>query len=793
MDASASPQLPDPRLPDPGLPGELAVPASGGSGTAWVYEFDLSGLLGELGIADLTNVNDDGADALLLAAEPFQAAGNETGSSRWTSVDLSGRIAESLPAGPGLAAWLARARPEDSADRDLAGIASAFRRLASWAQAGELAAVAELAARCAAANPRVGVDSDGQPRQLLPDAAAQVALEETMTQQGAMAWASLAVRLRWQLRHTGAALADGAIDLTRAKIIAEATAVLSDQAAQQVEDQVLAAADGQTYGQLRTSVHRAVIAADPDGAERRRQEAERHAKLSLYPDVDGTATLLGSSLPGVHAAAAMARISAMARALKASGASGGLDLLRASIYLGLLLGTSPLIPPPEGAPPDEPPPDDGQAPGESTPHGARSDNAEPAGGQPDDAANHAPREYAPGEEAPGEEAPRQEAPRQEAARQEAAREDAPREIEPDGGQACPWEDVPPPGDEDAPIPDDNVREPDIGPAGWAESAPEDESETSSASRWPPLPAMLAAGLGLPADSGGRSPAGPLAGNGKPGAPPVGLLDLLIPWRVLIGAADVPAVLGRLGPLTNDQTWQVVDAAMHSHATQWRVIVTDDDGRCLAVERARIRAETAPGPPGPPGPPGRTGIVGRVTVTIPAGAVADAVSRVGAGSAQLTADCSGSANAERPASRPSMTRPNARTAILVALARAAERAARRAQDEARALAVAGGCCDQATASAAYRPPPRIREHIAARDHTCRFRTCGQPAWRADLDHTIPYDQGGPTCGCNLGGDCRTHHKIKQLPGWHLQQVRPGYFIWTTPAGRSYSVSPDRYPI
>jgi hypothetical protein len=105
------------------------------------------------------------------------------------------------------------------------------------------------------------------------------------------------------------------------------------------------------------------------------------------------------------------------------------------------------------------------------------------------------------------------------------------------------------------------------------------------------------------------------------------------------------------------------------------------------------------------------------------------------------------------------KPNARDATLAGIARAALRATQRAQDEAQAFAAAGGSCDHGSASAAYRPPPRIREHVTARDVTCRFGTCGQPAWRADLDHTIPYDQGGPTCTCNLGGDCRTHHKIK----------------------------------
>jgi hypothetical protein len=92
-----------------------------------------------------------------------------------------------------------------------------------------------------------------------------------------------------------------------------------------------------------------------------------------------------------------------------------------------------------------------------------------------------------------------------------------------------------------------------------------------------------------------------------------------------------------------------------------------------------------------------------------------------------------------------------------------------------------------------PPPRIREHVAALDRTCRFGPCGQPAWRTDLDHTLPWHNGGPTCPCNLGGCCRTHHKIKQLPGWHLEQPQPGTFRWATPAGRTYLVQPDHYPI
>jgi len=47
----------------------------------------------------------------------------------------------------------------------------------------------------------------------------------------------------------------------------------------------------------------------------------------------------------------MARLSAMARALKASGAADGIDYLRAHVFLSLLMGTLPLIPRSAGAPP----------------------------------------------------------------------------------------------------------------------------------------------------------------------------------------------------------------------------------------------------------------------------------------------------------------------------------------------------------------------------------------------------------------------------------------------------------
>ncbi|WP_344397520.1 HNH endonuclease signature motif containing protein [Actinomadura alba] len=60
---------------------------------------------------------------------------------------------------------------------------------------------------------------------------------------------------------------------------------------------------------------------------------------------------------------------------------------------------------------------------------------------------------------------------------------------------------------------------------------------------------------------------------------------------------------------------------------------------------------------------------------------------------------------------------------------------------------------------YRPPAGMRRLIQTRDRTCAFPTCNRRAAKCDLDHTIPYHKGGPTCPCNLAPLCRGHHLLK----------------------------------
>jgi hypothetical protein len=105
----------------------------------------------------------------------------------------------------------------------------------------------------------------------------------------------------------------------------------------------------------------------------------------------------------------------------------------------------------------------------------------------------------------------------------------------------------------------------------------------------------------------------------------------------------------------------------------------------------------------------------------------------------------------------------------------------------------GTCAHRHQSAGYHPAPTLRHRIKIRSPRCGFPGCRRPAWRCDDDHTIPHHKGGKTCECNLHPLCRHHHQCKQSPGWHLSQPQPGILVWTTPSGRTYTVTPEPYPV
>lgn len=95
---------------------------------------------------------------------------------------------------------------------------------------------------------------------------------------------------------------------------------------------------------------------------------------------------------------------------------------------------------------------------------------------------------------------------------------------------------------------------------------------------------------------------------------------------------------------------------------------------------------------------------------------------------------------------------------------------------------------APAECGYAPSQQLADFVRCRDLTCRFPGCDRAAIRCDLDHTIPFGDGGPTHASNLKCLCRIHHLLKTFGGWRDKQLPDGTVIWTSPAGDTYVTTP-----
>jgi hypothetical protein len=103
------------------------------------------------------------------------------------------------------------------------------------------------------------------------------------------------------------------------------------------------------------------------------------------------------------------------------------------------------------------------------------------------------------------------------------------------------------------------------------------------------------------------------------------------------------------------------------------------------------------------------------------------------------------------------------------------------------------CEHRYEARGHDPGVRLRHLSQVRHATCTSPVCRRPARTCDFEHNVPYEAGGRTCLCNGGPKCRHDHRLKQQPGWKVDQLPDGRFRWTTPAGRSYTTEPTRYPI
>jgi Domain of unknown function (DUF222) len=214
-------------------------------------------------------------------------------------------------------------------------------------------------------------------------------------------------------------------------------------------------------------------------------------------------------------------------------------------------------------------------------------------------------------------------------------------------------------------------------------------------------------------------------------PLAGSVNLTVPLATLLGLSDSPGEASGYGPLDPDTVRALACAAAGHRSTRWHITVTGPTGHALGYGTA-------------------TG--GRKTSCTP--------------SSNTTADATSASATSAGASG--------------------------WQVNVTAEPIAVECCDHRNQEPQYRPSPALQRLICARSNFCSYIGCGRPARRCDLDHTIPYDDGGITCECNIAPLCRHHHRMKQAQDWKLEQITPGVMAWLTPAGRRYITLPSQHP-
>lgn len=216
---------------------------------------------------------------------------------------------------------MATVDPAALADAELVDGIVGWERIAAWARARQYALLAEFARR-----PRDGTicaTPVAAPHRR-EWAADEVAMALQLAPGTAGARIGDSTRFEAVLRPTLDLLAAGRLDHSRARLVATQLAVVDSAVAIAVQARVLPAAPGQTWGQLRASLRRAILAVDHDGAADRHRRAVRTRRVDLFPDDDGMATLW-ARLTAVDAASCFTWTTRLARGLQPVAPGPALD------------------------------------------------------------------------------------------------------------------------------------------------------------------------------------------------------------------------------------------------------------------------------------------------------------------------------------------------------------------------------------------------------------------------------------------------------------------------------------
>jgi hypothetical protein len=682
-----------------------------------------------------------------------------------------GQWADEVPG----SAWLALqasdvSRPEvlaDATDDEVLGVGRAWKALETWVFARKLAVVRELIRR----NPLdERWESGGLPREWEPQLHHEVAAALAISPVAAGKLVHLAWTLDARLRGVGQALEDGMLDPPRVRLIVDGTSVLEDEALFAKAERIIldGLPDCRTWSALERLVQRAVITVDPDGAQRRREKAQReHARLRLWREAWGTCAMQATGLPPDEALAANARIEGRAREYKAAGVRHPMDLLRVMAFADLINGVTVAQRAAWAQADDRP---EGDRPEGDGPEGDGPDADGPDGDGPGGPDGGAPDDGSPGAGDDGYPA------------------DWPADDSEigDGWHAGEY------GDDDdrddglggsSGGPGGRFGGPDDGPlpeAPCADSRPGGRGNREPAG--PPCPACGGAGggIGLPVRASLTVPAGALdllaewsveyawhsprgptgSGGGGPGGwyrggpgpcPECGAGGASMPVReylafpllTLAGLAQRPGEAHGLGALDPALVRDLTAAGARHPGSRFCITVADEHGFAIGHGCCTpMRGKAGRAIPVDPG---------RVTVSR-----------------------SGRTGPEGGHGSWIITLPGAPLPFLVDIG-----------------PVPVYDCDHRHEAGKHDPGDTLRHLVQVRDGQCSFPTCARQARESDFEHATAHHKGGRTCGCNAHACSRSCHRAKQAPGWRVTKPRPGWTQWTTKAGRSYLQGPWRY--
>jgi hypothetical protein len=269
-----------------------------------------------------------------MAAQPGEAhhglgQGGELDTAR-SSAELC-RILDEL-SGPGR-------RCGGLSDDEVTGLMGRWHSLEAWAASSKLGVVRAMICRRGIAE--LGTCGDGGlPRGWRDSLTEEVMQELAVSRSAADRMTDLAWTLEARLPGIGADLAAGIIDSYKAQVVADATAVLDDEQAARVDGLLAGKLGGKTPGEIGRLAGRAVSQADPEAAEKRREEAQvKDARVAVWKEWSGTAALAGQGLPPDAALAAEQAVQDQAVAYKKAGIAGSMDQLRARAFTDRLTGT----------------------------------------------------------------------------------------------------------------------------------------------------------------------------------------------------------------------------------------------------------------------------------------------------------------------------------------------------------------------------------------------------------------------------------------------------------------------